>query len=386
MVILQKEKDALIVIFVSHFLKTQTLTGRLKILDRYIVKKFLGTFFFALALIISVAVIFDISEKLDDFLEREAPLRAIVFDYYLNFIPYFANLFSPLFVFISVIFFTSRMASQTEIVAILNSGVSFNRMLRPYLIAATIIASLSFYLNGWVIPHSAKTKLAFENIYIKNPFVYKNRNIHRQIKPGEYIYFESYDNRNNVGYLFSLEKFSDQRLTYKLLADRLAWDSVKNKWTLENYYVRRINGLNETLQRGTRLDTTFSFLPKEFNRRINFVEGMDQNELSAFIAEEKMRGSELIPVYEVEKYKRISYPFATFILTIIGVSLSSRKVRGGIGFQIGAGVLLSFSYIMFMQVSTTFSTNGNMPAMISVWIPNIIYAFIAWYLLKKAPK
>lgn len=337
-------------------------------------------------MIIAVAVVFDISEKLDDFLEREAPLRAIIFDYYLNFIPYFANLFSPLFVFISVIFFTSRMASQTEIVAILNSGVSFNRLLRPYLIAATIIAALSFYFNGWVIPHSAKGKLAFENIYIKNPFLYKNRNIHRQIKPGEYIYFESYDNRVNTGYLFSFEKFSNQKLTYKLLADRLVWDSVKNKWSAENYYIRKINGMNESLERGMRLDTLFGFFPQEFNRRINFVEGMDQNELSKFIAEEKMRGSELIPVYEVEKYKRVSYPFATFILTIIGVSLSSRKVRGGIGLQIGAGVLLSFTYIMFMQITTTFSTNGNMPAIISVWIPNIIYAFIAWYLLKKAPK
>jgi lipopolysaccharide export system permease protein len=341
---------------------------------------------FTLGLIIAVAVIFDISEKLDDFLERNAPFHAIVFDYYLNFIPYFANLFSPLFVFISVIYFTSRLASQTEIIAILNSGVSFNRLLRPYMVAATVIAAASFYFNGWVIPHANKTRLAFENIYIKDPFVLRNRNIHRQIKPGEFIYFESYDNKSNTGYLFSLEKFSDQKLKYKMMADKIEWDSVKSKWQIENYMVRRINGMNESLRSGSKLDTTFSFYPKDFRQRINIVEAMDQGELSKFIDDEKMRGSDLIPFYEVEKQKRTSYPFATFVLTIIGVSLSSKKVRGGIGFQIGLGVLLSFTYIMFMQVTTTFATNGNMPAVIAVWIPNISYAFIAWFLLKNAPK
>ena len=357
-----------------------------KIIDRYIIKKFLGTFLFAIALIVAVSVVFDISEKIDDFLERKAPLQAIVFDYYLNFIPYFANLFSPLFVFISVIFFTSKMAGQTEIIAILNSGISFNRFLRPYIISATVIAIASFYLNNWVIPHANLVRLQFENIYIKNPYVYRGRNIHRQIKPGEFVYFESYDNKANTGFMFSIEKFEGGKLVTKLMADRITWDSLAQKWSIENYTIRNINGMTEELKKGVRLDTTLSIHPSEFNRRMNFIEAMDFSELNNYIKEEKQRGSEVIPFYEVEKYRRTSYPFATFILTLIGVAISSKKVRGGIGLQLGAGILLSFTYIMFMQVSTTFATNGNVPAVVAVWIPNLVYAFIAIYLLRKAPK
>ncbi|HRR23008.1 MAG TPA: LptF/LptG family permease, partial [Bacteroidia bacterium] len=216
---------------------------KVKILDLYIIKKFLGTFLFAIGLIICIAVVFDISEKVDDFIERNAPLKAIAFDYYLNFIPYFANLFSPLFVFISVIFFTSKMAGQTEIIAILNSGISFNRFLRPYIISATVIAIASFYLNNWVIPHANLVRLQFENIYIKNPYVYRGRNIHRQIKPGEFVYFESYDNKANTGFMFSIEKFEGGKLVTKLMADRITWDSLAQKWSIENYTIRNINGM-----------------------------------------------------------------------------------------------------------------------------------------------
>lgn len=359
---------------------------KVKILDIYIIKKFLGTFLFALGLIVCIAVVFDISEKVDDFIERHAPLKAIAFDYYLNFIPYFANLFSPLFVFISVIFFTSKMAGQTEIIAILNSGISFNRFLRPYIISATVIAIASFYLNNWVIPHANLVRLQFENIYIKNPYVYRGRNIHRQIKPGEFVYFESYDNKANTGFMFSLEKFEEGKLVTKLMADRITWDSLTQKWNIENYTIRHINGMTEELKKGIRLDTVLSIHPSEFNRRMNFIEAMDFSELNTYIKEEKQRGSEVIPFYEVEKYRRTSYPFATFILTLIGVAISSKKVRGGVGLQLGAGILLSFTYIMFMQVSTTFATNGNLPAVVAVWIPNFVYAAIAIYLLRKAPK
>jgi lipopolysaccharide export system permease protein len=359
---------------------------KVKILDLYIIKKFLGTFLFAIGLIVCIAVVFDISEKVDDFIERHAPLKAIAFDYYLNFIPYFANLFSPLFVFISVIFFTSKMAGQTEIIAILNSGISFNRFLRPYIISATVIAIASFYLNNWVIPHANLVRLQFENIYIKNPYVYRGRNIHRQIKPGEFVYFESYDNKANTGFMFSLEKFEEGKLVTKLMADRITWDSLTQKWSIENYTIRHINGMTEELKKGIRLDTALSIHPSEFNRRMNFIEAMDFSELNTYIKEEKQRGSEVIPFYEVEKYRRTSYPFATFILTLIGVAISSKKVRGGVGLQLGAGILLSFTYIMFMQVSTTFATNGNLPAVVAVWIPNFVYAVIALYLLRKAPK
>lgn len=357
---------------------------KIKILDLYIIRKFLGTFFFALALIISIAIVFDISEKIDDFLEREAPLRAIVFDYYLNFIPFFANLFSPLFIFISVIFFTSRMAGQTEIIAILASGVSFKRLLVPYVVSSLILGLLSFYMNNYVIPHSNTARINFETRYIKNPFVFKNRHVHRQIAPGQFIYFESFNNIDKIGYQFSYERMKDNKIVFKLLSERIYWDTLKNKWTLENYFTREIDGLNEKISSGYRMDTVFSFYPAEFSRRTNFIETMDTPELNKYIQQETLRGSEEVPFYLVEKYKRLSYPFATFILTIIGVSLSSRKVRGGIGVQIGAGILLSFTYIMFMQVSQTFATNGDLPAWLAVWIPNILYAFIAIYLLKKA--
>jgi lipopolysaccharide export system permease protein len=358
----------------------------LKILDWYIIRKFLGTFFFSLALIISIAIIFDISEKMDDFLERHAPFKAIVFDYYFNFIPYFANLFSPLFVFISVIFFTARLAANTEIVAILSSGVSFRRMLRPYFIAATVLALLSYYFNGWVIPHSNKVKLEFENTYIKNPVRFEDRNIHRQIAPGNFIYLESYNNMENTGFRFSLEKIENGKRTMFLNSERIQWDSTAQKWRILNYYIRHINGMREEIRSGAQLDTTLSLHPSNFKRRMNIVDAMDTPALERFIEEEKMEGSANVNTYLVEKYRRISIPVATFILTLIGVSLSSKKVRGGIGVQLGFGIGLSFTYILFMQVSNTFAINGIMPPFIAVWLPNIIFSLIALWLLRNAPK
>jgi lipopolysaccharide export system permease protein len=369
------------------------LNVQLKILDRYIIRKFLGTFFFSLALILAISVIFDISEKLDDFIEKHAPLSAIIFKYYVNFIPYFANLFAPLFVFISVIYFTARMAANTEIVAILNGGVSFRRMLRPYLVSAGVLALLSFYFNGWVIPHSNKIRLAFEASYVNNPVHFEDRNIHRQIAPGTFIYMESYNNMDNVGLRFSMEKIdpdsSGGKRTVYLNSNQITWDSTVGKWSIHNYYIRRIdpdNSGHETIEHGEKLDTTLNLHPSDFKRRSNFIEGMDTPDLNRFIAEEKMQGVANVNTYLVEKYKRSSIPFATFILTLIGVSLSSRKVRGGIGIQLGAGIGLSFSYILFMQVCNTFAINDVMPPLIAVWMPNILYSGIAALLLRNAPK
>lgn len=358
----------------------------MKILDRYIIRKFLGTFFLALALIITVAVIFDISEKMDDFLERKSPLKAIVFDYYFNFIPYFANLFAPLFVFISVIFFTAKLANNTEIVAILNSGVSFRRLLWPYFIAAFFLASLSFYFNGWVIPHSNKVKLAFENSYLKNPVEFKDRNIHRQIAPGEFIYLESYNSISNTGYRFSIEKYKDGKRIYFMNSDRIVWDSTLSRWTIFNYYERNINGYHESLRGGAKKDTILSLKPTDFKRRLNIIETMDSPTLSTFIKEQSLQGVANINVYLIEKYRRVALPFSTFILTLMGVSLSSRKARGGIGLQLGIGIFLSFTYIMFMQIANTFAASGSFSPLLAVWTPNIIYAFISIYLMRLAPK
>lgn len=358
----------------------------MKVLDKYIIRKFLGTFFLSMMLILTIAIVFDISEKIDDFLERRAPAYEIIFHYYLNFIPYFANLFAPLFVFISVIFFTSKMAANTEIVAILNSGVSFRRMLLPYFISATTIALISFYFNGWVIPHSNNIRLAFENVYIKNPVEFKDRNIHRQISPGVFIYMESYNNNENIGFRFTLEKIVNGKRNYFLSSDKIVWDSTAAKWRIENYFVRTINGYHEQLSKGARLDTVLAFYPAEFKRRLNIIEAMDTPALSRFIEEEKLHGSENTSMYLIEKYRRIAIPVATFILTLIGVSLSSRKVRGGIGVQLGIGITLSFTYILFLQISTTFATNGSVAPLIAVWIPNLIFATIGLFLLRIAPK
>ncbi len=358
----------------------------MKILDKYIIVKFLGTFFLSIALIVSIAVVFDISEKIEDFISRKAPLNAIIFDYYFNFIPYFANLFSPLFIFISVIYFTSKMAYNTEIISILASGVSFKRLLIPYLVCAGVLAGLSYYLNNFLIPHANKKRLEFEEAYIRNPFRNYDRNIHKQIAPDTYVYFESYNNLTNVGYKFSLEQFKDNKLVYKLLSDHVQWDSTLEKWKIINYTIREINELNENIISGYQKDTSINIYPSDFTRRENVMEMMDYHQLNKFIIDEKFKGSEGIEYYEIEKQRRAAFPFATFVLTLIGVSIASKKVRGGIGAHIGVGIFISFSYILFMQISTTFSTNAGLAPIVSVWIPNVLYLLFSLYLLKIAPK
>jgi lipopolysaccharide export system permease protein len=339
-----------------------------------------------MTLIILIVVVFDISEKIDDFIGKEAPFKAIVVDYYFNFIPYFVNLFSPLFTFITVILFTSKMATRTEIVAILSSGVSYTRLLFPYMLSAVVIAVLSLYMNNFVIPHATKKRIQFEDQYIRNEFHNRDRNIHKQILPGNYIYLESYSTETNTGYKFSIEKFNNGQLDYKLMAESITWDSLKNDWTIHNYYVREIKGMEEKITKGVKLDTVLGFTPQEFGRKDNTVETMDYNELNEYIKTEHMKGSDNIEFYEIEKYRRISFPFATFILTLIGVSIASRKVRGGIGMHIGLGIFISFTFIMFMQVSTTFAASGLVSPLIAVWIPNFIFTFLALYLLRVAQK
>lgn len=359
---------------------------RIKHLDLYIIKKYLGTFFYALALIILITIIFDISEKIDDFLERKPSLSEIVFDYYMNFIPYFTNLFTSLFTFIAVIFFTSKMASNTEIIAILSSGVSYRRLLWPYFIASFIIAVFSYFLMGWIIPPANTVRLDFEEKYINNAFSNRAINIHRQIEPGIYIYMESYNNFYNIGYKFSIERFEDGALKSKLISDYVQWDTTKSKWTIHNYFIREYHDSLENIQSGTTIDTTLNILPSDFSQRLTVVESMNNRELDDFIKAQQKAGSENVVVFQIEKHKRYAYPFSTFILALIGVTLSSRKTRGGIGLNIGIGLLFAFTYIMFMQVSTVFSINADMDPMIAVWIPNLVYAIIGLFLYRWAAK
>jgi lipopolysaccharide export system permease protein len=358
----------------------------MKKLDIYIIKKFLGTFFYAISLIVVIIIVFDISEKVDDFIEKKAPLYDIIFTYYLNFIPYFVNLFSALFCFIAVIFFTSKMASNTEIVAILSSGVSFKRMLVPYFISALFLALFSFFLTNFVIPPANERRLAFEDTYIRNAKTHRDRNIHMQISQGTYVYVESYNTETNTGYQFTLEKINNAGMYYKMTSDFIRYDSTSGKWKIQNYFIRTMAGLNEKIFKGTSLDTTLNMKPSDFSKDIDNIETMNYSELRAFIEKEKLKGSDNVAFYEVEKHKRIAFPFATLVLTLIGVSLSSRKSRGGIGFHLGAGLTISFAFILFMQISTTFGIYGNLPPYLAVWIPNFIFGVLGLFLLRMAPK
>jgi lipopolysaccharide export system permease protein len=358
-----------------------------RIIDLYIIRTFLSTFFFSLALILSISVIFDLSEKIDNFMENHATWKLVVFDYYLNFIPYFAVLFSSLFTFISVIFFTSRMAYRSEIIAIISSGMSFHRLLVPYFISALVIAVFSFILSDYVIPHANIVRLDFEEHYIHNsPRSVTERDIHRQIQPGVYIYMESYSTMSDVGHKFSMEKYEEGQLVSKLISDYIKWDSTINKWVIRNYYIRDIDGLNEVITTGRSIDTTLAIHPDDFKRRLNFVETMNIRELNAHIENLKMQGESNVVVYQIEKQKRYAFPFSTFILTLIGVSVSSRKVKGGIGMQIGIGLLVAFSYILFLQFSSQFAISGSLNPTLAVWIPNLLFAIISLLLYRMAPK
>lgn len=359
----------------------------MKKLDLYILRKFLGTFVYSISLISIIIIIFDVAEKLDDFLTKHAPFKAIVVDYYFNFVPYIVNLFSPLFTFISVVFFTSRLAARSEIVAILSGGVSFRRFLVPYFIGSFLIAGLSLYLNHVVIPNANKTRLNFENTYIKNPYHNSDVNIHRQINPGVYIYMQHYNNTDNTGDKFSIEVIKNEKLKYKLNSEYVAWDSIKHYWRIFNYYERTFapDG-SESISSGTEKDTVINLKPADFIEHLTDVQAMNYKELNEYIKEQKMVGSTNILYYEVEKDQRTAFPFATFILTFIGVSLSSRKVRGGTGLHLGIGLLIAFSFILFMQVSTTFAEGGVISPLVSVWIPNLIYGVLAFFMVRLAPK
>lgn len=356
---------------------------KLKILDLYIIKKFLGTFFYSIALIVSIAMVFDLSENLDEFLSKEATAREIVVDYYLNFIPYFANLFSSLFTFIAVIYFTSKLAYNSEIIAILSSGVSFHRLMRPYLISAFIIAIFSYVLGNFVIPPANKSRVEFRNKYINTKNTGPEQNIHRQLTPGTFIYMRSYNPSTDVGYKFTIEKFENGKLVSKLSADYIKWDREKKKWEINNYYIRNINEYKETITTGTKKDTTLNMKPEDYRVVKNIVETMTLPTLNREIRDLRLRGVNAIE-YEIEKHKRRSAPFSSFILTFIGASLASRKIKGGIGLHLGLGILISFSYIMFMQVTTVFATSGSVPPSLAVWIPNVSFGILAAWLYRYA--
>ena len=358
---------------------------KLRQIDWYIIKQFLGTYVFAIILIISISVVFDINEKIDKFLKPDVPLQAIILDYYMNFIPYFANLFSPLFTFIAVIFFTSKLADNSEIIAMLASGMSFRRLMLPYAISAGIIAIASFVLSAFIIPPANITRIDFQNKYIRNKKVEYARNIQIEVEPGVIAYFDRYDARPNMGYRFSLEHFENKKLVSKLTANSIKYDSLY-KWTVIDYMIRDFDGMREHITEGSRKDTTLTIIPSDFLISVTDCETMTSPELATYIERQKTRGIGNIQTFQIEYHKRFASIMAAFILTSIGASLSSRKIKGGMGLNIGIGLALSFSYILFTTVTSTFAINGYVSPMVAAWIPNILYTFIAIYLYQKAPR
>lgn len=362
---------------------------RVNRIDRYIIKKFLTTYIFLIAIIITISIIFDFNEKIDKLTQSHVPMQRVITDYYLNFIPYYSNLFSPLFVFIAVIFFTCKLADNSEIIAMKSAGMSFRRLLRPYMISAALIAVISFVLGAYVIPHGNVAKVNFENAYIKKKRPDALENIQMQVDTGVVAYITHFDNRTKSGYGFSLDKFSNKKLVSHMTAQTIQYDTLSERrysWTLRNYRIRTLKGMREKITSGERIDTIIMMEPRDFFYTRGLQETMTLPELSEFIDKQKMRGASGISTFEVEYHKRFAMPFAAFILTLIGVSLSCEKRKGGMGASIGLGLALSFSYIFFQTVSASFAINAGWPAMISVWIPNILFAIIAFFLYKRTPQ
>lgn len=363
---------------------------RIRRIDRYIISKFLSTYIFLIAIIVVIAIIFDYNEKIDKFASSNATWQQVVFDYYLNFVPYFVNLFSPLFVFIAVIFFTSKLADNSEIIAMKSTGMSFKRLLRPYFYSAALIALCTFMLGAYVIPRGNVERVNFENTYIKKKTdITAVDNVQMQVDTGVVAYITHFDNTNKSGYGFSLDKFVNKKLVSHLTAQSIQYDTLSARrfsWTLRYYTIRTLKGMREEITSGERLDTIIIMEPKDFFYVRGQQETMTVPQLSEFIDRQRLRGAAGISTFEVEYHKRFAMPFAAFILTLIGVSLSCEKRKGGMGTSIGIGIALSFSYILFQTISSTFALNAGLPAMIAVWIPNILFAIIAFVLFRRTPQ
>ena len=357
-------------------------------LDRYIVTKFIGTYIYSIILIISIAIVFDVNENLSKFSTYGAPLKAIAFDYYANFVPYFANLFSPLFVFIAVIFFTSKLAGNSEIIAMLAAGVSFKRLMRPYFLSAALIALVNYYLGAYIIPHGNIIRQDFEAKYKNADKITSASNVQLMVGPGVIAYIQQYDDNTKSGYGFSLDKFDKKKLVSHMTASTIRYDTISEDrfhWKAQNYKIRTLKGLREEIKSGAVIDTVIHMEPMDLVFSKGQQETLTSDELRQYISKQTERGSSNVVQYEVEFHKRIATSFASFILTVIGASLSSRKRKGGMGVSLGIGLGLSFSYILLQTISATFAINADTPPILAAWIPNILYAIIAYFCYRQAP-
>lgn len=364
------------------------IKGRIKIIDWYIISKYLGTFIYTLTLFVVIIIIFDLSEKLDDFLSANLTFWQVVSLYYAGSIPFYVNMLSPLINFIAVIFFTAKMADQTEIVPILSGGVSFNRFLMPYFASAFIIFAANLASNLYVLPYTNQLKNSFENTYVKKNDPSAKNDIHMKLDDHTYIYMRSFDNKTKTGTQFSLDNFKGDIMTKKIIADEIKWDSVRRDWKLTNYSIRVVNDLKETMISGASKtkDTVLDMRPDDFSAYDNIFENLSNKDLSDKIKKERIRGTGIMNDLLFERYKRYLSPLSAFVLTLIGVALSSRKVRGGVGLPLGIGIILSFGYIVLNQFAKMFSIKGGISPLLAVLMPTIIFGALGYYLLRKAPK
>ncbi len=356
------------------------------IIDRYIIKKYLQTFFYSVLLFTFIAIFIDISEKMDDFIKNKPPLNVLIFDYYIWFIPYFMGLFSSVFIFLSTLFFNSKLAQNTEIIAILNSGLSYRRFLKPYLIGASFLFVIFLILNTQFLPIADKYRLKFEDDWIHDNEPTQNNNIYNMLNDSNMIHMESFNYVDSSGFNFNLESFSNGKLIQRTYANKLTWNRQKQSWTLEGYTQRIFSNQREYILRGTKLDTSFNLRPDEFFEKSKKVSSMTNPELNEYIRKEAEKGNPKVNLFKVELYKRIVIPIAFFILTILAVAVSSGKSRGGVGYHLGIGIILTFVYLLLIQVFNTAGNTGVLPAWIAVWIPPVLFSIIALFMLKRAPK
>lgn len=354
-------------------------------LDWYIIRKFLGTFFFSIVLILSIAIVFDLTEKLDNFFEHQVPLREIIMDYYIPFIPYYMNMFSSLFIFISVIFFTSKLAGNSEIIAMQAAGMSYHRLMVPYAFSAVVLFVLNFVMSGWVIPQSSSRMLDFTDKYIERFTKENARNIQMEVEPGTILYIESFQRRSKIGYRCSVEYFEGKQLVSRVTADRIYYDSLQY-WHLDQYTKRTFNDMVETLEGGNRLDIEMPIYPEELFITAQEAQQMTNPELREYMDRQRARGAGNVKAFEVEYHKRWASPLGAFIMTLLGVTLSSRKVRGGMGKNLGVGIVLTAIYILFSTVSTTFSVKNVMSPFMAAWLPNLVFLAISIPLYIRASK
>lgn len=358
----------------------------MKIIDKYILKRYLATFTVMLLLFIPIGIVIDVAEKINKILESKVPLSAVAI-YYLDFTIYFANLLFPIFLFLSVIWFTSKLANNTEIIAILSSGISFSRFLRPYIIGATIVSVFALLTGFFLVPKASKGFNDFRYTYLKNNReIRQNSNVFRQISDDEFLYVSNFNSVSKTAFNFTLEKFKGEKLDYKITANRLKWNEKDSTYTMFNYQKRKVGPYGDILEKAEKKDTVFTFDLEDLTPVIYIAETLTLPDLVRFIDKEKARGNANINTYLVVLYRKYSLPVAAFILTIIAVSVSSMKRRGGMGVNLAIGIVIAFTYIFFDKIFGTMAEKSSIPPLVAVWFPNLVFGLLAIYLLRNAKR